>query len=132
MAQLPIISSTFGLLDVKRGRAALVRRLADGPIPVTIQAFITKDWGRDDGVSMEFELEVTSVTEREVPLNLGVFASLEDEARQFLQQNLKDEDTLADPETVAAAVALSTAVSLKRLADSLRHFERNGFVTRTR
>jgi len=65
---LPVISSTFGLLDVKRGRGALKRRLEKGPpIPVTIQAFITRDWGRDDGTSIEFELEVTSVTERETP-----------------------------------------------------------------
>jgi len=65
MAQLPVISSTFAILDVKRGRNALKRRLGKGPIPVTIQAFITRDWGRDDGTSIEFELEVTSVTERE-------------------------------------------------------------------
>lgn len=65
MPQLPVINSTFGLLDVKRGRNALKRRLEKGPIPITIQAFIIKDWGRDDGMSIEFELEVTSVTERE-------------------------------------------------------------------
>jgi hypothetical protein len=59
--------STFALLDVKRGRKQLLRRLGTQPsetrIPVTITGFITHAWGRDDGTSIEFAVDVTSVEE---------------------------------------------------------------------
>lgn len=64
----PEIKSEFALLDVKKGRGALFkalgytgRRKDISPIPVTITGFIIGAWGKDDGVSREFEIEVTDV-----------------------------------------------------------------------
>ena len=56
----------FALLDVKRGRAGLLKACG-GPrgrvrIPVTITGFVTGAWGHDDGVSREFEIDVTEAT----------------------------------------------------------------------
>lgn len=61
------IDSDFALLDVKRGRHALLKRVEDGDtrIPVTIEGFIYRNWGGDDGTSIEFEVDVTKVTEHE-------------------------------------------------------------------
>ncbi len=59
------IDSTFALLDVKKGRVKLANR-AEVPgvrIPVFILGFITNVWGNDDGVSQEFEVEVTHAEE---------------------------------------------------------------------
>jgi hypothetical protein len=55
-------TSTFALLDVKDGRAKLRNLVKDHKhkIPVTITGYIVSDWSRDDGVSREFEVEVTS------------------------------------------------------------------------
>ena len=59
-----MINSTFALLDVKRGRKQLLRRLrSETRIPVTITGFITHVWGHDDGTSIEFAVDVTSVEE---------------------------------------------------------------------
>jgi hypothetical protein len=60
------ISSEFALLDVKRGRVELARRINRGEkrIPVTIRGYITEVWGYDDGISIEFQVEVTSAVER--------------------------------------------------------------------
>lgn len=65
------IDSDFALLDVKRGRVRLARRLNQEKalglsprIPVTIRGYITDAWGGDDGTSIEFEVEVTSAVER--------------------------------------------------------------------
>lgn len=56
--------SHFAILDVKAGRKALAKRVAKGQrIPVTIRGFIVSRWGDDDGTSIEFSLDVTSVTE---------------------------------------------------------------------
>jgi hypothetical protein len=56
--------SDFALLDVKAGRAALAKRIAKGTrIPVIIHGTITGQWGRDDGTSIEFEVDVTKVKE---------------------------------------------------------------------
>lgn len=57
--------SSFALLDVKKCRKALARRLLDGPIPVTIKGQIVSQWGDDDGKSIEFEVNVDSVEEAE-------------------------------------------------------------------
>ena len=60
------IDSTFALLDVKKGRTALRRRFERAPglrVPVLIKGFITDQWGRDDGTSVEFTVEVTSAEE---------------------------------------------------------------------
>lgn len=56
--------SDFALLDVKSGRAALAKRIEIGErIPVVIRGVIRKQWGNDDGTSIEFEVDVDSVKE---------------------------------------------------------------------
>lgn len=57
--------SDFALLDVKTGRAALLKRLkqAGKPVRVRIDATVDYDWGNDDGVSIEFACTVLSVKE---------------------------------------------------------------------
>ena len=65
------ISSDFALLDVKKGRKKLFKYLGftpDGPlpneekrIPITITGFIVGAYGDDDGVSREFQVEVTGL-----------------------------------------------------------------------
>lgn len=61
------IHSTFALLDVQKGRAALSRDLASLPpgerVKVTITGYFDNDvraHGNDDGVSKEFNIEVES------------------------------------------------------------------------
>ncbi|MTK63211.1 MAG: hypothetical protein F8N15_01405 [Methanobacterium sp.] len=66
-----IIKSDFAILDVKKGRKALFRRLnytPNGPranedrrVSVVIVGYIVGAHGGDDGVSREFEVEVTEV-----------------------------------------------------------------------
>lgn len=57
------IQSTFALIDVKRGRKALTKRVRRGErIPVTITGFIDGTWGHDDGESIEFEVTVDKAT----------------------------------------------------------------------
>lgn len=66
------IDSTFAILDVKRGRVKLAKRvnemLARGyflhGIPVTVRGYIVNVHGNDDGTSIEFEIEVTDAVER--------------------------------------------------------------------
>lgn len=60
------INSTFAILDVKRGRVELARRITRGEtrIPVTIRGYIVNQHGNDDGASIEFEIEVTDAVER--------------------------------------------------------------------
>jgi hypothetical protein len=55
-------TTTFAILDVKRGRKALRKLVKDHKlkIPVTIKGFITGDWSGDDSVSIEFSVDVTS------------------------------------------------------------------------
>jgi hypothetical protein len=61
---MPAIKSDFALLDVKGGRAALVRRVTKGErVPVIIRGSIDAIYGNDDGVSREFIVDVKSVTE---------------------------------------------------------------------
>jgi hypothetical protein len=63
------IRSKFALLDVTYGRKALDRLMPPGSqslpkderIPVTIEGFISHRHGSDDGVSIEFGVDVTSV-----------------------------------------------------------------------
>lgn len=58
------LTSDFALLDVKHGRkglAKLVRPDKDARIPVVIHGYITHQHGDDDGVSIEFGIEVTAV-----------------------------------------------------------------------
>lgn len=63
------LESDFALLDVKRGRKALAKRMPPGSnslpkdkrIPVTIRGYISHRHGADDGTSIEFGVDVTSV-----------------------------------------------------------------------
>lgn len=60
------INSDFAILDVKRGRVQLARRISKGEnrIPVTIRGYITDVNSRDDGTSIEFVIDVTDAVER--------------------------------------------------------------------
>jgi hypothetical protein len=66
---LPLISSTFALLDVMKGREPLEKIVGAGyQIPVTITGYISHGRGgvgRDDGVSREFSIDVESVVMRD-------------------------------------------------------------------
>jgi hypothetical protein len=65
------ISSSFAILDVKKGRDKLAEHFKDRPrlgpcppelrIPVTITGYIDDIWGDDDGVSREFGITVEKV-----------------------------------------------------------------------
>ena len=56
------IKCEFAVLDVTRGRRALEKRmLASERIPVNIRGFISHVHGNDDGVSIEFGVDVVSV-----------------------------------------------------------------------
>lgn len=62
--------SDFAILDVKRGRRALEKRLAKPglqaagkPIHVRVDMLINYPHGRDDGTSMEFSCTVLAVKE---------------------------------------------------------------------
>jgi hypothetical protein len=56
-------TSDFAILDVKRGRAALEKRLTDGPLRVRVEMSIDRTHGSDDGTSIEFSCTVLSVKE---------------------------------------------------------------------
>jgi hypothetical protein len=55
--------STFALLDVMAGRAALSKRVRSGPIKVLVEMTIDHPWNGDDGESQEFSCTVLSVKE---------------------------------------------------------------------
>lgn len=63
------LTSSFALLDVTRGRKALSKRMPPASrslpdeqrIPVVILGYISHQHGSDDGVSIEFGVDVTSV-----------------------------------------------------------------------
>ncbi|MBK9496455.1 MAG: hypothetical protein IPO08_18510 [Xanthomonadales bacterium] len=63
------VSSDFVILDVKRGRHALSKCMPAGSaglaaqdrIPVVIYGFISHQWGCDDGISIEFGVDVERV-----------------------------------------------------------------------
>jgi hypothetical protein len=67
--KLPKIKSEFALLDVTTGRKALAKIMPPGSqslpkderIPVTIKGFISHRWGGDDGISIEFGVDVSSI-----------------------------------------------------------------------
>lgn len=64
-----IKTSGFALLDVTAGRAKLAKALGRGGkarMPVTIKGFIESAWGGDDGVSQEFEVDITELTTGEI------------------------------------------------------------------
>lgn len=61
-AVMPRIQSTYGILDVMKGRKKLAKHLAKhGPVRVLIEAEITEPFGHDDGDSIEFNMAVHSV-----------------------------------------------------------------------
>lgn len=61
-ANPPKISSSYAILDIEKGRKALVKHLSKyGAVKVTIEALITDPFGSDDGVSIEFNMDVLSV-----------------------------------------------------------------------
>ncbi len=63
MAEPPRFSSTYGLLDVEKGRKKLASHLKrHGPVRVLIEAEITDPFGSDDGTSIEFNMNVTALT----------------------------------------------------------------------
>jgi len=64
------IESDHAILDVKKGRGALIKavggrgtsyKITGNVVPVTIRGYVDEAWGRDDGISREFELVVTDV-----------------------------------------------------------------------
>jgi hypothetical protein len=58
----PAFKSTYAILDVTTGRAALQRHLLkNGPVEVVITATISEPYGKDDGISIEFNCDVTSL-----------------------------------------------------------------------
>jgi hypothetical protein len=64
MVAVTTFKSDFAILDVKQGRAALTKRVEAGnKVRVLIEAEIDTVYGRDDGVSREFNCIVTSVKE---------------------------------------------------------------------
>ena len=58
----PKVTAQFAILDVKLGRKALLALVKDHKkkIPITLTGFIVGDWSRDDGTSIEFQIDVTS------------------------------------------------------------------------
>lgn len=62
IAKPPKITSSYAILDVEKGRKALAKYLErHGPVPVVIEAVVTCPYGRDDGISLEFIVDVVSV-----------------------------------------------------------------------
>lgn len=60
---LPKIDSEYCIIDVTRGRKALASHLAKhGPVRVQILVDLTEPFGRDDGVSIEFNGNVLGLT----------------------------------------------------------------------
>lgn len=63
------IDSDFAILDVKKGRKKLAKKMPQGAgmlagderIPITIHGYITHQTGSDDGVSIEFGVDVEKV-----------------------------------------------------------------------
>lgn len=63
MGETPKIKSTYAIVDVMKGRRALKRYLeANGALRVTIVAELTDPYGGDDGVSIEFNANVISIS----------------------------------------------------------------------
>jgi hypothetical protein len=68
----PKIKSDFAILDVKAGRRVLAKHFAARPltgdcpqelrIPVLIYGHIVGVWGRDDGISQEFHVDVSKIS----------------------------------------------------------------------
>ena len=62
MSRFPRINSDFALLDIKRGRKALLKHLDEhGPQEVVVTMTLNRAWGNDDGVSIEFQADVANI-----------------------------------------------------------------------
>jgi len=60
---IPTFTSTYAIIDVMKGRQKLAKHiLKHGPVHVTIEAILTGPYGHDDGDSIEFNADVTSIT----------------------------------------------------------------------
>lgn len=60
---VPTLKSNFAILDVKSGRKGLAKAIAKGlRVPVTIVGWIDCQHDNDDGISIEFQVDVTSVS----------------------------------------------------------------------
>lgn len=58
----PKISSGYAIVDVTKGRHALQRFLkSHAGVPVIIHGTLTDPYGSDDGVSIEFNMDVLSI-----------------------------------------------------------------------
>ena len=60
------IDCGFAIIDVKRGRKALAKRLARGEeieFVMRGKLFNGKPWSKDDGVSIEFAADVETIVE---------------------------------------------------------------------
>jgi hypothetical protein len=58
----PHIKSSYAIIDIEGGRKALARYLSQNPgLSVVIHATLTEPYGRDDGVSIEFNADVHSI-----------------------------------------------------------------------
>lgn len=61
--KVPEFVSTYGLLDVMKGRKKLQRYLGQqGPVKLLIEATLSEPNGSDDGTSIEFQMTVTKVS----------------------------------------------------------------------
>lgn len=59
---VPKFTSTYGILDVMKGRKKLAKHInSHGPVLVMIEAILTAPYGSDDGTSIEFNMDVHSV-----------------------------------------------------------------------
>ena len=59
---VPAFTSTYGMLDVEKGRVKLASHLKKvGPVDVVIHATLTEPFGSNDGTSIEFNMNVHSV-----------------------------------------------------------------------
>lgn len=58
----PKIKAHCAILDVKHGRKGLLKIVGNHKhrVPVTLKGYIVGDWSRDDGTSIEFEIDVRS------------------------------------------------------------------------
>ena len=69
----PRFTSSYGILDIEKGRKALAKHLkANGGLPVLIHAVLTDPYGSDDGVSIEFNMEVLKVEVSPSPTATGI------------------------------------------------------------
>lgn len=63
---VPKITSSYLILDVEKWRKALAKHLAKhGAVKATVEVLITDAYGRDDGVSIEFNCNVLNITPQE-------------------------------------------------------------------